>query len=152
MSARVVGSLEELETLVGSEVGVSDWVTIDQDRVDLFAEATGDHQWIHVDPERAASSPFGGTIVHGYLTLSLIPSLMLQIMEIGFGSARLNYGLNSLRFPAPVRTGTRVRLRSTVAQLRRLPKGDQLTMRHTVEREGEERPGCVAEGLTLILP
>ena len=152
MSVRRIGSIEDLRALVGTEVGASEWLTVDQDRVDRFAGATGDHQWIHVDVDRATRSGFGGTIVHGYLTLSLIPVLAREIMVLSFGSARLNYGLNAVRFPAPLPTASRIRARGTVLDVRSLPKGEQLTMSYTIDVDGAGRPACVAEALTLIVP
>lgn len=147
---RQIASLEELTALVGQEVGVSPWVEVTQEQVDTFADATGDHQWIHVDPERAAASPFGGTIAHGFLTLSLIPSFAVQIFTMDFGGARLNYGLGQVRFPMPVRVGSRVRGRATIEDVKETPKGVQVTTAYVVEIEGQERPACVATQITLV--
>ena len=119
---------ELAEAAVGEELGTSEWVEIDQERVDLFADATDDHQWIHVDLERAAAGPFGGTIAHGYLTLSLIPWLGSQVFTLETPGARLNYGLNKVRFPNPVRVGTRVRRHVTSATVTDLPTGKQVTL------------------------
>jgi acyl dehydratase len=142
---RVFGSADELRAAVGQEVGVSDWLEIDQKRIDLFAEATGDHQWIHVDPERAAGGPFGTTIAHGYLTLSLLPSLVPQALSVEGVRMGINYGVNKVRFPSPVPVGSRLRARVQLAEVTEAGGGVQLTARVTVEREGGEKPVCVAE-------
>lgn len=151
---RVVRTVAELKELVGQEIGVGPWVEITQERVDLFADATGDHQYIHVDPERASQTFFGGTIAHGYLTLSLIPYLGQNRegikIDLG-GRMAVNYGLNRVRFPAPVRVGKRVRMRTTLLAVDEI--GDQavqLTNRQTIEVEGQEKPACVAETLSRI--
>ena len=149
---RVFSTLEELSGAVGEELGTSDWLEIDQERVDRFADATGDHQWIHVDVERAADGPFGGTIAHGYLTLSLVPFLGSQVFSLETPGAKLNYGTNKVRFPHPVPVGSRVRSTISVADVTDLASGKQLTLRHVVEIEGVEKPGCVAETVVLLLP
>jgi acyl dehydratase len=149
---RVFTSLDDLAAAQGEELGTTDWVTIEQDRVDQFAEATGDHQWIHVDVERAASGPFGGTIAHGYLTLSLVPWLGSQVFALETPGAKLNYGVNKVRFPNPVRVGSRVRNTVSVGVVTDLPSGKQLTLKHVVEIEGEDKPACVAETVVLLLP
>ena len=149
---RTFTSLDDIAAAAGEELGTSDWLTIDQERVDLFADATGDHQWIHVDEERAKDGPFGGTIAHGYLTLSLIPMLGASVFGIETPGAKLNYGLNKVRFPNPVRVGSRVRSTVSVADVADLPSGKQLTLRHVVEIEGEDKPACVAETVVLLLP
>jgi acyl dehydratase len=149
---RVFTTLEEVAEAAGEELGSSDWLTIDQDRVDRFADATGDHQWIHVDAERAAEGPFGGTIAHGYLTLSLVPMLGTEIFRLDTPGAKVNYGVNKVRFPAPVRVGTRVRAHATVGEVKDLPTGKQMTLRWTIEAEGETKPACVAETVVLLLP
>lgn len=151
MSARVVGDAAALQALVGQQVGVSPWLRIDQRRIDEFAHATRDEQWIHVDPDRAAAGPFGRTIAHGYLTVSLIPSFSREIFEITFGSARLNYGLENVRFPAAVPVGSRVRASAQVLSVEPAGKGLQLRTRYTVEVEGSERPACVATQITVIV-
>jgi acyl dehydratase len=145
-------SLDDVAAAVGEELGTSDWVTIDQERVDRFADATGDHQWIHVDVERAKEGPFGGTIAHGYLTLSLIPWLGSTVFTLDTPGAKLNYGVNKVRFPHPVLVGKRVRSHVSVADVADVPAGKQLTLRHTVEIEGESKPACVAETVVLLLP
>ncbi|WP_395657618.1 MaoC family dehydratase [Nocardioides sp.] len=148
---RVFTTLEELSAASGEELGTSDWLTIEQDRVDRFAEATGDHQWIHVDVERAASGPFGGTIAHGYLTLSLVPYLGSQVFALDTPGAKLNYGVNKVRFPNPVRVGSRVRARVTLGEIVDVPAGQQMTLRYTIEIDGETKPACVAETVVLLL-
>ncbi len=149
---RVLDDLDELATLTDAELGVSDWFEIDQDRVDRFAEATGDHQWIHVDVDRAAAGPFGGTIAHGYLTLSLVPLLGSQVFSLETPGAKLNYGVNKVRFPHPVRVGSRIRDRVTMGEVTDLPTGKQLTLHHVIEIEGQAKPACVAETVVLLLP
>ena len=149
---RTFTSFDELSGAIGEELGTSDWLTIDQERVDQFAEATGDHQWIHVDVERAASGPFGGTIAHGYLTLSLIPLLGSQVFALDTPGAKLNYGVNKVRFPAPVRVGSRVRNTVSVKEVTDLPSGKQLVLAHTIAIEDSDRPACVAETVVLLLP
>ena len=137
--------LAELQPLVGQEIGTSEWLVIDQDRIDAFAHATGDHQWIHTDPARAAGGPFGATVAHGFLTLSLLPLLF----ETGFAIADVrmgvNYGLNRVRFAAPVRVGSRLRGHFKLLAYDALEGGAQLTVQATVELEGSPKPACVAE-------
>ncbi len=149
---RVFTTLDEVAAASGEELGTSEWLTIEQDRVDRFAEATGDHQWIHVDAERAASGPFGGTIAHGYLTLSLVPFLGSGVFSLETPGAKLNYGVNKVRFPSPVLVGKRVRAHVTLAEVTDIPAGKQLTLRYTIEIEGEAKPACVAETVVLLLP
>jgi acyl dehydratase len=148
---RVFTTVEEIEAAVGEEVGTTDWVEITQDRVNTFAEATGDHQWIHVDEERAKAGPFGGTIAHGYLTLSLIPWLTSQAFGLETPGAKLNYGINKVRFPSPVLVGSKVRARVTIGEVTDLPAGKQLTLRYVIEIEGHDKPACVAETVVLLL-
>ena len=149
---RTFTDIDQLAAAVGADLGTSDWFEIDQDRVNLFADATDDHQWIHVDRERAAQGPFGGTIAHGYMTVSLIPALSKTIFSIETDGPRLNYGLNKVRFPNPVKVGSRVRAQATLAELADVPAGKQLVVRYTIEIEGEEKPACVAETVVLLLP
>jgi len=154
---RTFTSFDELTAAVGEDLGTSDWITIEQERVNRFADATGDHQWIHVDVERAASGPFGGTIAHGYLTLSLVPFLGAQVLSLETPGAKLNYGVNKVRFPAPVLVGSRVRDTVSVKEVTDLPSGKQLVLGHTVEIEGpdgqvQDKPACVAETVVLLLP
>jgi len=152
MSLVHIHRLESLQQRVGEELAVSDWVTIDQDRIDQFAEATGDHQWIHVDRERAARGPFGTTIAHGYLTLSLIPHLAEQALCFDDVRMSINYGLNRVRFPSPVPVDSRVRARFKLAAYEVIEGGAQITMEVTIEREGSAKPACVAEALSRRFP
>ena len=141
-----IKSLDELKRWVGKEVAASDWLQIDQDRIDRFADATGDHQWIHVDPTRAKlESPFGSTIAHGYLTLSLMPHMMMETLAVEGGRMSINYGLNRVRFAAPVRCNDRIRTRFTLAALEEIAGGIQLTWHALIEIEGQHKPACVAE-------
>jgi acyl dehydratase len=145
---RTFTSPEELLAAAGDELGTSDWLTITQDAVNLFADATGDHQWIHVDPERAAAGPFGTTIAHGFMTLSLLPALMHKMYTVEGIKLAINYGLNKVRFPAPVPVGSKVRASSTLTGVEDLGKGAlQLTVTTTIEVEGGSKPACVAESL-----
>ena len=137
--------LSDLQSLVGQELGTSDWTTVTQQRIDLFAQATGDHQWIHVDPVRAASGPFGTTIAHGFLTLALIPELFESSFAVDDVTMGVNYGLNRVRFTAPVPAGSRVRGRFVLQAFEALPGGAQLTVQATIELEGSAKPACVAE-------
>ena len=137
--------LADLQALVGREIGVSDWLTVDQARIDLFAQATGDHQWIHVDPERAAAGPFGSTVAHGFLTLSLIPHFFETAFAIDDVRMGVNYGLNRVRFTHPVPAGGRARGHFRLVDFEPLPGGAQLTVLATVELEGAPKPACVAE-------
>ena len=137
--------------LVGQQLGPSEWVEITQDRIDAFAAATADHQWIHVDPERGAAGPFGTTIAHGYLTLSLLSSFSYELLPLDEARLTINYGLNRVRFPAPVPVGSRVRGRFRVTEVSEVDGGYQLTAEATVEREGSEKPVCVAETIYRVL-
>ena len=143
----VVRGADEIRALAGRDLGSSSWVQVTQERIDTFAESTGDHQWIHVDPARAAGGPFGGTIEHGYLTLSLVVPLFGELLEFQGGSMTLNYGLNKLRFPAPVPVGSRIRLHGQVLAVTELPAGAELTVDLTVEVEGSAKPACVAQAV-----
>jgi acyl dehydratase len=140
-----VDTLSELSDLVGSDLGTSSWVEVDQERINLFADATGDHQWIHVDPVRAQSGPFGGTIAHGYLTLSLLIPLWTELLEIRNVTTKVNYGLGKVRFPAPVRSGSKVRLRATLAGYEEIAGGAQITVDAVMESDGTDKPVCVAQ-------
>ena len=147
--AKVRCSIEELRRLVGKEVVVTDWLAVSQERIDAFADATEDHQWIHVDRERAArESPYGTTVAHGFLTLSLLPYLLGQAIEIQGTRLGINYGLNRLRFTGPLPAGARVRARFRLAAVEDIDRGVQMTWNVTVEREGEAKPVLVAEWLT----
>lgn len=147
-------SIEQLESAIGQEFGPSPWRQVTQDDVTRFAELTDDLNWIHVDPERAANEgPFGGTIAHGYLTLALVPAIGHQLFTLeGIGGTRLNYGLDKVRFPAPVPTGSRVRGRATITALTPVSAGRQLTVRYVLEVDGGVRPACVADMITLLIP
>lgn len=149
---RTITSAEDLDSVVGQPLDPGDWLEIDQERVNTFADATGDHQWIHVDAERAAAGPYGATIAHGFLTLSLIPALGQSALSLDFGSAKINYGLNKVRFMNPVKVGSRIRTRAEIIEVKPGGTGTQVVTRYTVEIEGTERPACVAEQITLILP
>jgi acyl dehydratase len=148
---RVFTTFDEVTAAAGEELGASEWVEIDQDRVNKFAEATGDFQWIHVDVEKSAAGPFGGTIAHGYLTLSLVPWLGSQVFALDTPGAKLNYGVNKVRFPNPVLVGSRVRAHVTMGEVTDLPAGKQLTLKYTIEIEGQTKPACVAETVVLLL-
>jgi acyl dehydratase len=150
---RVIASLAELKQLVGQEVAISDWVAVTQERVDQFAEATGDLQWIHIDVERSRKeSPYGGTIAHGFLTLSLLPLLMANAISMPDVKMGVNYGLNKVRFPAPVPVGSRVRARMHLLGVEDIEGGAQMTWQVTIEREGSEKPVCVAESVSRRFP
>ena len=142
--------LEEVRAHVGKELGVSDWHLVTQERIDQFAEVTGDDQWIHVDPERARETPFGGTIAHGYYTLSLAPRFSYDMFKFEGFSFGLNYGLNRVRFPAPLPVGQKVRMRATLKALEEIPGGAQITTELSFEREGADKPVCVAESLSRV--
>ncbi|MCW8193224.1 MaoC family dehydratase [Proteobacteria bacterium 005FR1] len=145
----VFSSAEELERAVGKPLGVTEWLTIDQSRIDMFADATGDHQWIHVDPERAKNGPFGSTIAHGYLTLSLVNFFLPQLMQVENLLMGVNYGSDRLRFPAPVKVESRVRGAGEITSAERLPNGSvQVVVRIAVEIEGSDRPGCVVDTIS----
>ncbi|HWG24445.1 MaoC family dehydratase [Actinospica sp.] len=140
--------LDELRALAGTDLGASDWFEVTQGRVNLFAEATEDRQWIHTDPERALAGPFGGTIAHGYLTLSLLIPLFNELLEVRGVKMSVNYGLEKVRFPAPVRVGAKIRLLGTVDSVEDVPgDGVQMALAFTVEVEGGTKPACVAKAL-----
>jgi acyl dehydratase len=140
-----VETLNDLASYVGKELGTSSWVDVDQDRINAFADATDDHQWIHVDAERAKDGPFGGTIAHGYLTLSLLIPMWTDILEVGDVQTMVNYGLNKVRFPSPVPSGSKIRARATLASFETIPGGAQLAVDILVERQGGDKPACVAQ-------
>ena len=145
-------TLAELPSYKGKELGVSDWIEVPQESVNLFAEATGDHQWIHVDVERAkAESPFGGPIAHGYLTLSLLIPMWSQVLTVTDTTMAVNYGLNKVRFPAPVPVGSKVRLTATLSDVEEIKGGYQLTVAAVIEREGGDKPVCIAEPVFRFL-
>ncbi len=140
-------TIAELEPLVGQEIGLSEWITVTQERIQLFADATNDHQWIHLDAERAKAGPFGTTIAHGFFTLSLLPEMSASAFEVRGTRMGVNYGLNKVRFPAPVPSGSRLRGRFKLVDYEPLEGGAQLTVQVTMEREGSDKPVCVAESL-----
>ncbi|HEY6610996.1 MAG TPA: MaoC family dehydratase [Pseudomonas sp.] len=144
----IFSSAEQLLAAQGQDLGATDWLQIDQARVNLFAEATGDHQWIHVDPERAASGPFGGCIAHGYLTLSLVNLFLPQLIEVDNLRMGVNYGCDRVRFPAPVKVGARVRGRGEIVRVEQVGAAVQATVRVSVEIEGGDRPGCVVDTIS----
>jgi len=149
---RVFNGIDELEKAVGEHLGHSDWHTVTQESVNLFADATGDHQWIHVDTEKAKAGPFGGTIAHGYMTLSLIPMLNSQIYRVDGLSMGINYGCNKVRFPAPVPVGSRVRAGAELVEMSSTPQGAQAVIRTTIEVEDGEKPACVADSVVVLVP
>jgi acyl dehydratase len=142
---------EALRGAVGTHLGFSDWMEITQERIDLFAEATGDRQWIHVDPERAKSGPFGTTIAHGYLTLSITNLFLPQLLRVPAAKLGVNYGANKVRFPAPVPVGSRIRMGSEIIDVQDVPGGLQVAARNTVEIDGHDKPGCVVEAISRFL-
>ncbi len=140
-------TIAELQSLVGTDLGSSDWITVTQERIQLFADATGDHQWIHLDAEKARAGPFGTTIAHGFLTLSLLPEMSASAFQVLGTRMGVNYGLNKVRFPAPVPSGSRLRGHFKLAKYEPLEGGAQLTVEVTMEREGFDKPVCVAESV-----
>jgi acyl dehydratase len=147
---RTIRGLDELRAAEGEVLGTSGWHEVTQEDIDTFADVTGDHQWIHVDPERAKDTPFGGTIAHGYYTLSLAPKLTDEIFSMDGFAFAVNYGLNRVRFPAPVPVNSKVRATAKVAKLEDVPGGAQMTLELTFEREGGEKPVCVAQSLARV--
>ena len=150
MGATVINGLDDLKSKVGEELGVSEWLEVTQAAIDAFADATGDHQWIHVDPERAKETPFGGTIAHGLYTLSLGPKFSYDLFEVQGVAFGLNYGYNKVRYPAPLPVGSKVRMRATLTAADEIPGGLQMTVTQTFEREGGDKPVCVAESVARI--
>ncbi len=149
---KVFNGIAELEQAVGTHLGYSDWHTVTQEQIDTFARATGDHQWIHVDPEKAAHGPFGTTIAHGYLTLSLVPMLVWQVYRVEGLKMSVNYGADKLRFPAPVPVDSEVRAGVELLSLVPGGGGHRLTARVTIEREGGGKPVCVVESVSVLVP
>ncbi|SEE78140.1 Acyl dehydratase [Streptomyces sp. 3213] len=143
-----VNGLDELKKLAGSDLGTSEWIEVTQERIDTFADATGDHQWIHVDPEKAAAGPFGAPIAHGYLTLSLFIPLFTELLDVEGVSTKVNYGLNKVRFPAPVKVGSRIRLVATLASVEDVPGGVQIAVDGTIEIDGGPKPAAVLQSLS----
>ncbi|WP_305093269.1 MaoC family dehydratase [Prescottella sp. R16] len=144
-------SLAELTNLIGVELGPTEWYDVTQERVNAFADATDDHQWIHIDTERAAASPLGGTIAHGLYSLSLGPALSAELIRLDGFAHSLNYGYNKVRFPAPVPSGSRIRMRATITSAEQLAGGIQITMSQVVEREGSDKPVVVAESVARVV-
>jgi len=147
---RTITGLDELKAAEGEELGTSDWYEVTQDDINAFADVTGDHQWIHVDIERAKDTPFGGTIAHGYYTLSLAPRFTEQVLALDGFAMAINYGLNKVRFPAPLPVGSRVRMHAKLKDLQDIPGGAQMTVEVTFEREGGDKPVCVAETVVRV--
>jgi acyl dehydratase len=145
-----LNGLDEVKAYEGKELGVSDWLEVTQEKIDRFAEVTGDDQWIHIDVERARQSPFGGTIAHGYFTLSLAPRFSYDMFDFEGFAFGINYGVNRVRFPAPLPVGSKVRMRAVLASVQEIPGGAQITTELTFEREGGEKPVCVAESLSRV--
>jgi acyl dehydratase len=143
----IIEGIGGLQAKVGEHLGYSEWLEVTQERVNQFADATGDHQWIHVDPERAKSGPFGGPIAHGYLTISLAPMLLPQVMRVEGIKMGVNYGINKLRFPSPVPVGANVRVGASVADVEEISGGAQVTLDLTFEVEGKDKPACVAQAV-----
>ncbi|AEM84041.1 MaoC family dehydratase [Streptomyces violaceusniger] len=143
-----VNGLDELKKLAGSDLGTSEWIEVAQNRIDTFADATDDHQWIHTDPERAAQGPFGAPIAHGYLTLSLFIPLFTQLLDVRGVTTKVNYGLNKVRFPAPVRAGSRLRLAARLTTVEDVPGGVQITVDGTIEVDGGTKPAAVVQSLS----
>lgn len=148
---KVFNNLDELVAAAGSDLGPTDWMEITQDRVNLFADATDDHQWIHVDPDKAAGGPFGGTIAHGLLTLSLLPHFTHQLYRVDNVTMAINYGYNKVRFITPVRVGAKVRARAHIADVAKLDGAVQATMTVTVEIDGSDKPAAVAESIIRFI-
>ena len=152
MPPTVITGPDEVKAAVGQEIGVSDWYEVTQEEIDRFADVTGDHQWIHVDPERAAQTPFGGTIAHGLFTLSLGPKMSYEIMDMQGFAFGVNYGYGKVRFPAPLPVGSKVRMRATLTNVEDVAGGLQVTITQAFEREGGEKPVCVAEHVFRMYP
>lgn len=140
-------AFEELSTLVGTDLGVTEWREVTQDRVNTFADAADDHQWIHTDPERAAEGPFGAPIAHGFLTLSLLIPMWVELLDVTGVTTKVNYGLDKVRFPAPVKVGDRIRMSATIAELNEVPGGVQIAVDVIIEIDGGAKPAVVARSL-----
>jgi len=143
-----VNGIDELKKLAGSDLGTSAWIDVTQERINTFADATGDHQWIHVDPEKAAEGPFGAPIAHGYLTLSLFIPLFTELLDVQGVTTKVNYGLNKVRFPSPVKVGSKIRLVARLAEVEDVPGGVQITVDGTIEIEGGTKPAAVLQSLS----
>ncbi|RPA57682.1 MaoC family dehydratase [Gordonia oryzae] len=151
ITPRVFSSLDDVKAAIGEDLGSGEWLEITQERVNQFAEATGDHQWIHVDVERAKAGPFGAPIAHGFLTLSLLPMLAGSIFTVEGPKLVINYGLNKVRFPNPVPVGSRIRANAVITSVEEGPKGVTMVVRNTVEIEGADKPACVAENVRVMV-
>ncbi|GAB1819561.1 MaoC family dehydratase [Herbidospora sp. RD11066] len=149
---RIFSNISELKAAQGTHLGFTDWRPVTQEQVNLFADATGDHQWIHIDAERAAQGPFGGTIAHGFLSLSMLPALMSELIRVEGLAMGINYGLNKVRFPAPVPVGARIRAGGEIAELTDTAQGVLGTLKMVIEVEGVAKPACAAEQLVLYIP
>ncbi|WP_454197246.1 MaoC family dehydratase [Nocardia sp. Marseille-Q1738] len=149
---QIFHGLTELESAVGTHLGFSGWHTVTQEQIDRFAEATGDHQWIHVDPEKAAAGPFGKTVAHGFLTLSLVPMLTQQVYTVQGLSMGVNYGTDKVRFPAPVPVGSRIRAGVELLSVTAGTAGSRAISRVTIEIEGSDKPACVADSVAVLVP
>ena len=147
---RIFDSLDAFRAIAGEKIGSSEWHTVTQSRINLFADATGDHQWIHVDPEKAAAGPYGTTIAHGYLTLSMLPLLAKDIYQVEGLAMGVNYGANKIRFPAPVPVGSRLRATATLTAVTDIPIGTQASITFVIEREGGDKPVCIAEVIYVM--
>jgi acyl dehydratase len=143
-----VNGIDELKKLAGSDLGTSEWIEVTQERINTFADATGDHQWIHVDPEKAAEGPFGAPIAHGYLTLSLFIPLFTELLDVQGVTTKVNYGLNKVRFPSPLKVGSRIRLVGRLSEVEEVPGGVQITVDGTIEIEGGAKPAAVLQSLS----
>lgn len=148
--ARTFSNLDEFRDIAGEEIGTGDWWTVTQEQINQFADATGDHQWIHVDPERAAEGPFGKTIAHGYLTLSMLPLLSKDIYQIEGLAMGVNYGTNKVRFPQPVPVDSRVRASATLVDVADIDIGGQFTIKFVIDVEGSDKPACIAEVIYVM--
>jgi acyl dehydratase len=148
---KIFNGIDEVVAAEGTELGMTDWIEIDQDRINKFADATGDHQWIHVDPERAAEGPFGTTIAHGFLTLSLLPVLQQQLYRVDGITMAVNYGLDKVRFVTPVPVGAKVRATATISKVSRLDSAVQAHVTTTIEVEGAPKPACVVESIARFV-
>lgn len=151
ITPRTFRNAAELTAAIGEDLGSGEWLEITQDRIDAFAEVTGDHQWIHVDPQRAADGPFGATIAHGFLTLSLLPTLAGSIFVVEGPKLTINYGMNKVRFVTPVKVGSRIRANAVIASVEQTEKGVNLVVRNTIEIDGVAKPACVAENVRVLV-
>ncbi|GAB88956.1 MaoC family dehydratase [Gordonia rhizosphera] len=151
LTQRTFTSVDELKAAIGEDLGSGDWLEITQERVNAFADATGDHQWIHIDPERAKDGPFGATIAHGFLTLSLLPMLAGSIFTVEGPKLVINYGMNKVRFPHPVKVGSRIRANAVITSVEQTPAGVNMVVKNVIEIEGVEKPACIAENVRVMV-